>query len=130
MCQTGFAPNSPLPFSRQVALVCAAIPPGRVASYGQIALLCGHPRAARQVGGVLARGRADNAHRVVNRAGVLSGAAAFLVPGMQAKLLEAEGVCVGSGEQVDLSVFGWQPTDRELAALACALGAGDACATT
>ena len=68
---------------RRVALVCAAIPCGRVASYGQIAALCGRPRAARQVGQALHRGASDTAHRVVNSQGRLSGAAAFLVAGLQ-----------------------------------------------
>lgn len=100
-------------FYQRVGLVCGAIPPGRVASYGQIARLCGSPRAARQVGRALAQGVSDNAHRVVNSTGVLSGAAAFLVPGLQRGLLEAEGVEVSPGEQVDLERFGWRPTAEE-----------------
>ena len=108
--------------SRRVPLVCAAIPAGRVASYGQIALLCGSPQAARQVGRILSRG-CVNAHRVVNREGVLSGAAAFLVPGMQAALLADEGVPLSSGGRVDLDRFGWKPSDDELAVLTAQLAA-------
>lgn len=37
-------------FYERVALVCSRIPAGTVATYGQIALLCGKPRNARQVG--------------------------------------------------------------------------------
>ncbi len=93
----------------KVGLACAAIPPGKVATYGQIARLCGAPRAARQVGQALGRGASDCAHRVVNCRGVLSGAAAFLTGGLQRQLLEAEGVEVLPGERVDLRRFGWTP---------------------
>ena len=108
-------------FYRRVSLVCGAIPVGRVASYGQIARLCGSPRAARQVGQALARGASPNAHRVVNSAGSLSGAAAFLVPGLQRELLESEGVEVSPEEQVDLERFGWRPGEAELEQLAALL---------
>ena len=37
-------------FYQRVGIVCRAIPVGKVATYGQIALLCGKPRNARQVG--------------------------------------------------------------------------------
>ena len=42
-------------FSQRVGIVCRAIPAGKVATYGQIALLCGKPRNARQVGYALNR---------------------------------------------------------------------------
>lgn len=106
-------------FYSRVALVCRAIPPGRVATYGQIAALCGRPRWARQVGFALNRGCREPvpAHRVVNRQGVLSGAAAFLVPDLQRVLLEAEGVPVDDRQTVDLRRFGWRPTEEEQARL-------------
>ena len=64
---------------RRIGIVCLMIPEGMVASYGQIALLCGKPRNARQVGYALNRGLAGQvpAHRVVNGRGLLSGAASF-----------------------------------------------------
>lgn len=40
-------------FRAKVLELVALIPEGEVATYGQIALLAGHPRAARQVGMVL-----------------------------------------------------------------------------
>lgn len=102
-------------FYRRVALVCRAVPPGRVATYGQIAALCGRPRCARQVGFALNRGCREPvpAHRVVNRRGHLSGAVAFLVPDLQRILLEAEGVVVDDSQTVDLLHFGWMPTEEE-----------------
>ena len=89
------------------------IPRGHVATYGQIALLCGKPGNSRQVGYALNRrlGGADlPAHRVVNASGYLSGAASFRTPDTQKKLLEAEGVAVNDENRVDLNRFGWHHT--------------------
>ena len=100
-------------FYKRVALVCRAIPDGKAVSYGQIALLCGKPHNARQVGYALNHkisGEDIPAFRVVNTKGVLSGAAAFEMSGLQCQLLEAEGVRVDEGERVDLSEFGWKNT--------------------
>jgi methylated-DNA-protein-cysteine methyltransferase-like protein len=106
-------------FPKRVGLVCRAIPPGRVATYGQIALLCGRPQCPRQVGTVLSRGTGGEvpAHRVVNRQGYLSGARCFLEPGIQRLSLEAEGVPVSPGQTVDLKKYGWRPGEKEQEAL-------------
>lgn len=99
-----------------MALVCARIPAGTVATYGQIALLCGKPGNARQVGYGLKQGLAGAnvpAHRVVNSAGLLSGAVYFDTMDMQKILLEAEGVEVfwtPKGWKTDLKRFGWKNT--------------------
>ena len=72
--------NDNFDFYRRAAIVCRRIPYGKTATYGQIALLCGKPRNARQVGYALNRGRLGDglpAHRVVNSRGLLSGAAAW-----------------------------------------------------
>ena len=72
--------NENFDFYRRAAIVCRAIPYGKAATYGQIALLCGKPKNARQVGYALNRGRLGEgipAHRVVNSRGILSGAAGF-----------------------------------------------------
>ena len=86
-----------------------------MASYGQIALLCGKPRNARQVGYCLNRGRAGEvpAYRVVNGQGRLTGAAAFEHPDMQRMLLESEGVRVSEDMRVDMQRFGWKNTLEE-----------------
>lgn len=103
-------------FYQKMAYVCARIPAGKVATYGQIALLCGNPNHARQVGYALRKGRAGEqvpAHRIVNAAGRLSGAAAFETPDMQKQLLEKEGVQVqktDAGWKVDLKKYGWKHT--------------------
>lgn len=111
----GFA----MDFYKRMAHVCRRIPYGRAASYGQIALLCGMPRHARQVGYALRTGLAGDgvpAHRIVNARGILSGAAAFESPDLQKRLLEQEGIPVEwtkEGWKVDLRRFGWRNTMEE-----------------
>lgn len=106
---------------QQIGIVCGRIPKGRVATYGQIALLCGKPKHSRQVGYALKHGLAGeqaeaNAHRVVNARGILSGAASFETFELQKLLLEAEGVEViwtPAGWQVDRERFGWKNSLEE-----------------
>lgn len=103
-------------FYKRAAVICRAIPRGKAATYGQIALLCGKPKNARQVGYALNRGRLGEgipAHRIVNARGILSGAAAFETADMQRALLEKEGVTLRftpDGWQVDLKKDGWHNT--------------------
>lgn len=103
-------------FYKRMAIVCKCIPEGKVATYGQIALLCGKPKNARQAGYALNRNLAGEdvpAHRVVNAKGILSGAEAFETPDLQKLLLEKEKVQVKripEGFQVDLKKFGWKNT--------------------
>lgn len=102
--------NATASFRDRVLAVVRAIPAGRVATYGQVALLAGAPRAARQVGGILYRSTAADGlpwQRVVNAAGGISthkvGAGA-----LQEALLRAEGVRVGPSG-VDLGRYQWRP---------------------
>lgn len=103
-------------FYESVKVVLEEVPKGKVATYGQIALLCGKPKNSRQVGYALNRGLAGKhvpAHRVVNSRGILSGAASFGTPNLQKQLLEAEGVEVlweKDGWRVDLKKYGWKHT--------------------
>ncbi len=103
-------------FYKRARLVCLAIPYGNAATYGQIALLSGKPKNARQVGYALNRGRLGEgipAHRVVNARGILSGAEAFETSDMQKLLMEAEGMKVEwtpDGWKVDLKRYGWKNT--------------------
>ena len=114
-------------FYQKMALVCARIPAGRVATYGQIALLCGKPRNARQVGYGLREELAGDvpAHRVVNAKGFLSGAAYFDTADLQKLLLEEEGVEVErtpEGYRVDIRRFGWKNTLEDALSLREAFG--------
>jgi len=62
-------------FSERVVFVVRRIPPGRVATYGDVAVLAGRPRAARAVGNVMRGcGRPDvPCHRVVASGGRIGG---------------------------------------------------------
>lgn len=106
-------------FYKRMKLVCQRIPKGSVATYGQIALLCGKPGNARQVGHGLKLGLAGkdiSAHRVVNARGELSGAVYFDTPDLQKLLLQEEGVeaaWTGKGWKVDLKRYGWKNTLEE-----------------
>jgi len=87
------------------------IPPGRVATYGQIATLAGLPGRARQVGYALAalpNGSSVPWHRVINAQGRLS--LERTMPGggvVQRQRLEQEGI-VFDGRRVSLQRFGWK----------------------
>ena len=106
-------------FYKRLRLACLAIPCGKVASYGQLAMLCGAPRNARQVGYGLKNDLAGAdvpAFRIVNGKGELSGASHFQIPGLQQKLLEDDGIEVfwnGSCWCVDLNKYGWENSVRE-----------------
>lgn len=111
--EVGYVMKTDKAFYEKMRDVCLAIPYGKVATYGQIAMLCGQPRNARQVGYALKNNLAGGdipAHRIVNSKGILSGAEAFLAYGLQKDLLEAEGVEVtreGDTWRVDLKIYGW-----------------------
>ncbi len=103
-------------FYKRVELVCQKVPYGRVASYGQIALLCGAPKNARQVGYALRHHKSGDvpAYRIVNHKGVLSGAFAFEEANLQRILLEGEGIRVNREDnKVDLKKYGWKNTMEE-----------------
>ena len=87
------------------------IPPGRVATYGQVATVVGPPVTARQVGEAMAALR-DGApespvpwQRVINAQGKVS------TGRRQQQLLEQEGVVFNAKGGTDLRRFGWQGPD-------------------
>ena len=89
--------------------VVDCIPPGQVATYGQVAKEAGLPRHARHVGASLKSLPPKSRlpwHRVVNSKGEISVRAC---PGYrkQRKLLEAEGVVFDRKGRVDLKRFRW-----------------------
>ena len=92
-------PSPPNAFHRRVLSVVRRIPPGRVATYGDVAAMAGYPRAARAVGNVM-RGcnRPDvPCHRVIAAGGRIGGYGGNEV--LKRALLAAEGVVV-SGARV------------------------------
>lgn len=85
------------------------IPKGKVATYGQIAFLCGSPRASRAVGYALHFNPDPYSipcYRVVNRFGGLAPAFAFGGREVQKALLENDGVVVRDDFTVDLEKYG------------------------
>ncbi len=95
----------------------AAIPSGRVASYGEIAMRAGLPRRARLVGRVLAE--SDPALKLPWQRVLRSDGRIAFAPGSrghreQRQRLLSEGVAIVNG-RVDLKRFGWQRNlDAEL----------------
>lgn len=90
----------------EILSVVEEIPPGKVASYGQIAALIGREKNARLVGKVLSQAQLYGSypcHRVVNYAGRTA-------PGWyeQRFLLEAEGVGFRQNGCVDMTRFRWE----------------------
>ena len=105
---------SPSPFYIAIYQFVSQIPAGQVATYGQIALLSGRPRASRIVGGAMARAPEGlPCHRVVYRDGRLSPPDVFGGPGIQRLLLEMEGVPFLPDGRVDLSLCQWDGASRE-----------------
>lgn len=106
-------------FYQRMAVVCREIPRGKVATYGQIAFLCGKPRNARQVGYALRTGRAGEnipAHRIVNAKGELTGACYFELKRPQKELLESEGIKLYRNDKywcVDLEQYIWRVSGEE-----------------
>lgn len=95
-------------FKDRVYAIVGHIPRGRVMTYGQIAALCGSPRAARIVGGIAHYGDPDLPwQRVVNKHGGLASG----YPGGKAghrAALEAEGVEVSDDFRVDIEKLLWK----------------------
>ncbi len=87
------------------------IPEGSVATYGQIAALCGSPRASRAVGYALHCNPMPGiipCHRVVNRFGGLAPAFAFGGQEAQRLLLEGEGIEFSADGTIDLDKYIWR----------------------
>jgi methylated-DNA-protein-cysteine methyltransferase-like protein len=95
---------------RRIWAVVAAIPRGRVASYGEVAARAGLPRGARLVGRALAQCPAALPwHRVLGASGRISlppGSAAFRE---QRRRLEREGVPVAANGRVAATHFDRDP---------------------
>ena len=90
--------------------VVALIPPGRVATYGDVARQAGLPGAARRVGAAL-RGLPPDTripwHRVINAQGRISLPAGSASQYTQRERLEAEGVVFRANKSIDLKKYRW-----------------------
>ncbi len=98
-------------FFDKVYEVAKLIPYGRVTSYGAIAKYLGAARSARMVGWAMNNSHNKDvpAHRVVNRAGVLTGKHHFEGSNLMQQLLENEGVQVKDNQIVDFQKYFWDP---------------------
>lgn len=100
----------PLPFRETVLALVARIPKGRLASYGQIALMAGYPRRPRQVGMVL-KGLPESTelpwHRVVNTGGYVPSKGRWWGARVQIERLREEGIAVDELGNLDLERYRW-----------------------
>jgi methylated-DNA-protein-cysteine methyltransferase-like protein len=92
-------------FFEQIYAVVAAIPYGKVASYGQIARMLGRPRAAREVGWAMSNCPEELPwQRVVKADGSITG-------GVHAEIRRAflaqEGIAFLPDGRVDMEVHRW-----------------------
>lgn len=102
-------PNSSIPLYQRIYAVVQQIPPGKVASYGQIGEMVGC--SARMVGYAMAALKHIDApdvpwQRVVNRKGKIS----ILDPygkSVQRQILEEEGILFSKTDQIDFHKYGW-----------------------
>ena len=95
-------------FTSRVLAIVRRIPPGRVATYGDVAALAGRPRASRAVGNIM-RGchRPDvPCHRVIAAGGRLGGYGGDEV--RKRSLLVAEGIRVSGSRVRDLERIRWR----------------------
>lgn len=93
--------------------VVRCIPPGRVATYGQIARILGMARGARTVGWALRalpHGSDVPWQRVVNARGAISFTPGGYAASVQQALLEEEDVVFEQG-RIDLDAYGWAGLD-------------------
>lgn len=109
------AQRPPGQFSQEVYNLVARIPRGRVMTYGQIAALCGQPRAAIIVGQIAHWGPPDLPwQRVVNKSGGL--ARGYTSGGREAhrRDLEADGVEISDELTVDVTRLIWWPKEAKV----------------
>lgn len=105
------SPSKP-EFKNTVYRIVAGIPEGRIMTYGDVALLAGHPQAARQVGGLAHFGPTGLPwHRVVNRFG---DCAIGYYGGKQGhrQALEREGIEVDNLRIVNFEERRWHPSSH------------------
>lgn len=88
--------------------VLAAIPPGKVVTYGQLARLAGMPRRARWVGQTLKQLPADSRlpwYKVINAQGRISFPPGSEAANRQAEKLRAEGIEVSQQYRINLQRY-------------------------
>lgn len=90
--------------------VVKQIPYGKVATYGQVAMLAGNPRWARIVGYALHKNPDPEnipCYRVVTKDGKVADSFAFGGGNAQKELLEAEGIVFNKDGKIDMQKYQW-----------------------
>ncbi len=94
----------------RIYAVVRRVPRGKVATYGQIAVVAGLPRHARHVGfalRALPEGSKLPWHRILNARGEVSERAVPGVDELQRELLEDEGIEFSAAGRIDLDRYRW-----------------------
>jgi O-6-methylguanine DNA methyltransferase len=110
---TRTTPKSALsPFVRRVLVAVSRVPPGRAATYGDIARIAGRPRAARAVGRIMSTAAKPGLpyHRIVAAGGRIGGYGGRVQ--MKIALLTAEGLVVRRGRIVGFERVRWRGGKR------------------
>jgi O-6-methylguanine DNA methyltransferase len=94
-------------FAARVLSVVRRIPPGRVATYGDVAAMAGRARAARAVGNIMRDCTRPDVpcHRVIAAGGRLGGYGGREV--LKRALLAAEGITIAGSRVRELSRIRW-----------------------
>jgi O-6-methylguanine DNA methyltransferase len=102
------AAHSTPAFTSRVLAIVRRIPPGRVATYGDVAALAGRPRASRAVGNIMRGCRRPDVpcHRVIAAGGRLGGYGGQ--EALKRSLLVAEGIRVSGSRVRDLERIRWR----------------------
>jgi O-6-methylguanine DNA methyltransferase len=97
-------------FRDRVLSVVRRIPPGKVATYGDVAATAGYPRAARAVGNVMRGCTAQGVpcHRVVAAGGLIGGYGGN--EGLKRALLRAEGILLSQRRIRGFAACRWDPS--------------------
>jgi methylated-DNA-protein-cysteine methyltransferase related protein len=97
-----------------VFAIVRLIPPGKVMTYGQLAILLGDAYTARTVGYVMHAAPDDVPwQRVINSQGKCSTGRLTIPINLQQELLEAEGVIFNANGKCDLRNFQYFPSGSE-----------------
>jgi len=108
--------SKPHSFRDSVLRIVALVPAGSVVSYGQVAMMAGYPRAARQVGWVLhglPQGSKIPWQRVINTNGYIPSRGREIEAMKQIALLRGEGIDVDDDGKLDIERYRWDGVLRK-----------------
>jgi methylated-DNA-protein-cysteine methyltransferase-like protein len=98
-------------YRERVYAIVRDIPPGKVMTYGQIAIILGEGYTARTVGYVMHGADSELVpwQRVINAQGKCSTGRLTIPMNLQQELLESEGMVFNASGKCDLREFQWFP---------------------